>query len=375
MKPLLLILLSILLSPVAGGQWSAAFRFGTLVDDNAFNNYLQVQDRVTEMALHGGYAWEMDQSEIQLQYDGSYNYFSLLPGRTFHTHTLGAAWSHNTGEDDATLLQAGGSTTLRQNREEYGLFDHLQFSLYGNVRTYISSVFMCRGGYSFSATTFAELGEFDFQEHALFVQGTTSLAAKTSVILQADLGFKEYQTANTLTVPGIAPSVGRGRGAATSTPGVTQLTGTLRIGQGIAEQTGLSLTAQYQVNLRKESRYLVFEDGVVTDDELFDDRYSYDGTMVALMLTQLLPADFRFRASGSIQKRLYNNRPAFDLLGVQVAAQREDTRSIFSLSLDTTFPSLGVKADLICDHIINASNDAYYHYRNDALSLRLSYGF
>jgi hypothetical protein len=60
------------------------------------------------------------------------------------------------------------------------------------------------------------------------------------------------------------------------------------------------------------------------------------------------------------------------MLGNEVAAQRVDTRSVLSLSLDMTFSSLGLQASLVYEHISNLSNDVFYDYRNDALSLWLS---
>jgi len=160
-----------------------------------------------------------------------------------------------------------------------------------------------------------------------------------------------------------------------STPGVTQLIGTLKIGQGIVEGTGLSLTAQYQASLLKESRYLTFSDGKLTDDELFDDHYGYEGPLGSLMLTQLLPADIRLRISGTMQQRRYSDRPAFDLAGVELAPQRVDNRTTFTLAVDKPFESLGIRVSFTYDHIINASNDIFYDYRNDAIAARVSFAY
>lgn len=363
-----------LLTDPATSQWRAAFQAGTLVDDNAFNNYLQVHDRLTEVSLQGGYDWETENSSTQLLYTGSLNYFTLIPGRTFHQHNADVTYTHISGEEE-TLLSAGGTFTLRRNHEEFSIYDHSQISLQGNIRSYLSDVFLVKGGYVFSSVTFTNLADLNYLEHSLFLQAALSLPSRTTFILQGDLGFKEYRTANPDTGTGTYQMGARWQSADVAAPGVTQLTGTLRIGQGITEKTGISLTGQYQVSLRKESRYLALEDGILTDDELFDDHYGYEGPMASVMLTQMLPADFRIRAYGSVQERRYSNRPAFDLQGLQVASQRIDTRSTISLSLDKGFPSLGLLASLVYDRITNTSNDAFYSYRNDALSVRLTFTY
>ena len=69
----------------------------------------------------------------------------------------------------------------------------------------------------------------------------------------------------------------------------------VRAGQSIFENTGLSMTAQYQWNIQKESRYLVSEYGSISDDAIFDDHYGYEGLQISAMLTQVLPFDARVR--------------------------------------------------------------------------------
>ena len=357
----------------AAAQLSGGIQVATLLDDNAFNNYLQIDDRLTEVSLQGAYDWETETSNVQLFYSATLDYFALLPSRSFQVHSSGLVFSHILEEDEQTLVNAGGTFTLRDNRDDFTIYDHSQISLYGNLRSYLSEVLRMSAGYTFRSVWFSEWSELDYLEHTLFIQSAISLPTRTTFILQADLGFKDYTTPNPTDSGSAGPARRMGsRGTEAATPGVTQLSGSLRIGQGLAERTGLSLTASYQVSLAKESRYLSFEAGLLTDDEIFDDHYGYDGPLVSLMLTQILPADFRVRASGSLQERRYSERPAFDLLGQQVASQRVDTRSVLSLSLDKSFPSLGLQASLAYDHIINSSNDEFYTYRNNAVSLTLS---
>ena len=370
-QPLLLLMLIPL---AASGQLSGGLQVGTLFDDNVFNNYLQVADRVTEVSLQGAYDWDTESTNLQLFYTGMLDYFALLPSRTFQVHTVGLAYTHALDDDEGALFNIGGDYALRDNRDEYAIYDHTQISLYGNLQWQVADPLRLKGGYAFRAVAFSELQEFDYSEHMLFIQATTSLPTRTTFIAQADLGFKSYATPNADTTSTGYPRRQWGkRGVETSAPGVTQLITTFRIGQGITETTGLSLTGQYQLSLDKESRYLSFDTGVVTDDEIFDDHYGFDGPLIGLTATQILPADFQIRASGSIQERRYSNRPAYDLAGTLTASQRIDTRSVLSLALDKSFPSLGLRASLAYDFISNASNDAYYGYRNHAVSLWLSF--
>jgi hypothetical protein len=366
----------LVLSLPALGQWTAGAHLGLLVDDNSFNNYLQVSDRVTELSLQTGYDWENENSRMGLSYSGLANAYSVIPSRTYYEHGLELAYGRIFGEDEATLLNAGLKFSLRDNRDEYTVYDHSQWSLDVNLRHYLSETSSFRFGYMLRKMGFAELPDFDYWEHATFLQAGWTSPARTSVFLQADLDYKSYVTANIDSAAGQSSGSGHGRGRETaSTPKVMQLIGTLKLGQGIAEKTGLSLTGQYQLSLQKESRYLSFSGGILTDDELFDDHFGYEGPLVSLMLTQLFSSDFRVRLSGTLQRRQYSDRPALDLIGTVVDAQRVDNRSVFSASVEKSFEALGVRMTIVYDRIINSSNDAYYDYRNNALSMRLSYAY
>ena len=355
-------------------QWRGGIEAGTLFDDNVFNNSLQIADRVSELSLQGAYEWTTGGHDLQLFYSGILDYFALLPARTFQLHTAGLAYTREPEEDTGTLWNAGVDLSLRDNREDYTIYDYIQFSLYANLHAELGEQFRLKGGYSLRSVAFSELQEFDYLEHVFFVQAATSLPSATTFIAQADLGFKSYATPNADTTIATS-STGRraGRSNVSAAPAVSQLITTLRIGQGITGSTGLSLTGQYQVSLAKESRYLLVEGGILTDDEIFDDHYGFDGPSLSLTATQILPGDMQFRVSGSVQERRYSSRPAFDLSGMELAPQRIDTRQVVSLSLEKSFDALGLRAALSYDIIRNLSNDTQYTYRNHAVALSVSF--
>jgi hypothetical protein len=368
--------LGFLLPLTALTQFRVQGYVGTLVDDNSFNNYLQIKDRVTEASFEGAYEWSSEASNLQLFYIGSINYFSLLPSRTFQNHEGGLAYSYHVSEERGTVLNAGVSMSFRANREEYEIFDHSLLSLYANVRSELFDIAIIKGGYTIRSVSFSSLPEFAYTEHYAFIQGALSLPSRTTIILQGDIGFKHYSTPNTYSTSDLTRSPGGGqRSSDGPLPSVTQLIGMVRIGQGIASGTGLSVTGQYQVSPHKDVRYLTFTDGILSDDEFFDDHYGYEGPLAAMMLTQILPAEMRLRISGSLQRREYSSRLALDLEGNQIAAQRIDNRSVLSFSLEKSFSSLSVTATLAYDRIMNSSNDLYFAYCNNALSLRLSVSY
>ncbi|MCI0695413.1 surface lipoprotein assembly modifier [candidate division KSB1 bacterium] len=373
---IILALLSSLLNfKTAWAQFSFDARVMTMYDDNVNNNHLSLSDKVALLSLQVAQEWENETRNTQLFYTGAYSYFDQVRERAFHYHSIGLAYSQLFGEERQTQLNSGITYNLRRNRESYTFYDHQQVSAYVNLKHYLAERSLGRFSYSFRYLSFDELSDFNYVEHYGFAQLTQSFTTKTTLILEADLGTKIYTSANleeTATM-----SRGRGHGGrivTASKPKVTQLVGIARLGQGIVAGTGLSLTAQYQLNLQKDSRYLSSGYGVISDDELFDDHYGYEGPQVSVMLTQLLPAGMVMKISGNMQERNYTERPAYDLTGNQSADERADTRRAFSMQLEKTFKSLGFSIGLAYDHIRNNSNDLFYDYANNALTAQLSLG-
>jgi len=363
-------------APAAIAQLSTEASVTAMLDDNVNNNYLRISDRVTSALVGLGYDWETASTNTQAFYTGALNYFSAVTERTFQVHTLGLTYAKVFDEDDQTLLNIGGMVSARLDRGDYTFYDNTQWSVYGNVKQYLADGIMGRASYSFRSVRLAELPDFNYTEHYGFIQGTFLLPTRTTLILEADIGTKVYASTNVDSTLQAGATGRRGSRATTaSSPGVTQVIGLARIGQPLMEGTGLSLTAGYQLNLQKETRYLTSDYGSLSDDELFDDHYGFEGLQTGVMLTQLLPAAMELKIGGTLQNRKYTDRPAYDLAGGQVAGTREDTRKILTLQLEKRFESPGVVFGLSWEYITNRSNDFFYDYTNNALTVRLAFAY
>jgi hypothetical protein len=379
MKRLIIFLLAILLAATARmdkamAQFHSGLNLTAMYDDNVNNNYLGITDKVTQLSLQTAYDREGEAHNTQIFYSGTLNYFNTVKERTFHYHSTGLTHSKRFGQSKPSLLNAGITYNLRVDREEYTFYDHQQFSVYANLKHPLTESLLGRLGYSLRYLHFKELGDFNYTEHYFFAQLTRSLATRTTIIVEADLGTKIYATGNIDTAAASTGRRGRGRLMATSTPRVTQLIGLARVGQSIFEDTGLSVTAQYQINLQKDSRFLSSDSGTISGDELFDDHYGYEGLQASAMLTQLLPASMVMKISAGVQNRNYSVRSAYDLLGNMVADKRVDTHRALSAQLEKQFNSLGISIGLSFDYIHNTSNDFYYDYHNHALAVEMAIG-
>ena len=216
---------------------------------------------------------------------------------------------------------------------------------------------------------FTSLSDFSYSEHVLFAHTAFALTPATTLIFQADLGSKLYSTTIT------AESASLQNGINSILPAVSQLTGMLKIGQKITDVTGLSLSAKYQWNIQKQSRYLSSDYGLISDDELFDDHYGYEGLQTNMMVTHIFSESLIAKLSGGIQSKLYSTLPAYDILGNISAAQRIDKRYYLNMQVQRNFESLGFSVKAAADLIFNRSNDPFYDYNNNAFSLEINVPF
>ncbi|MEX2117600.1 MAG: hypothetical protein WEB37_12005 [Bacteroidota bacterium] len=370
------ILFNAVLAFALQAQFTVSTDFTAMYDDNINNSSYRVEDRIGQLSMIAGYEWGKENTATQIAYTGSLSYFTRVLDRTFHYHTLGLTQSRLLGQDAATDLSLGAAYSFRINREYYTFYDHSQFSLFGNLKFNITDEVTGKTGYTFRALAFSQLPDFNYTEHSGFAQISFSLPTKTSVIFEGNLGFKVYESANfdSANSGGVMMGAGRNRVAA-STPTVTQLIGILRIGQSITEMTGLSLTATYLGNIQKESRYLSSSYGTISDDEIFDDHYAYEGPHGSIMLSHLVNENLILRIAGGIQAKLYSDRPAFDLAGTQIADQRKDTRRYLTLLAQLYVETLDVTVSGQYDYISNSSNDEYYRYANNAMTVTFSLPF
>jgi hypothetical protein len=364
------LLLGLLTGQNGFAQFSLAPSVSTMYDDNVNNNYQQIRSSISTLSLSTGYTWQSEVSISKIYYDGSYDYFQALPERTNHNHSVNAAYSHAFGDDGEKLLNLGGAYGINLNRGTYVFFDHSAVSAFANYKYFINERIINKIGYSFRTLAFSTLKDLSYSEHTIFIHGAFAVTQTTTAILQADLGAKYYSSAAT------AANSTTGQGKSSSiAPDVTQLIGTLKVGQSLAERTGVSLTMRYQFNLQKESRYLSAEYGFISDDEIFDDHYGYEGLHTSIMLTQLLSETMLVKVTGGIQNKMYSSLSAFDLGGNLLADERKDARQYLNLLLEKRFPSLGISLKGAVDIIRNKSNDSYYDYRNNAYTIELGIPF
>jgi hypothetical protein len=360
----------LVLSQMVTAQMQASVSLSNMYDDNVNNNADQLKSNITMLDLSAGYQMEGDWSGLNVSYDGSFNYYESMLFRTTQIHAANIVYTRLSGDDQENRLRLAGTYSAGINRDDYTIFDHSLFSGSVEYKYFLTERFINKLGYVFRSVSFPALNDFSYTEHALMLNGAYALTQSTTAILQGDIGAKFYAT-----------DINRGGSSmrkgvmSTILPGVTQAIGMMKIGQGITDEIGLSLTARYQWNIQKQTRYLSSDYGYISDDELFDDHYGYEGLHTSVQYTQLLSETMTGKATAGLQNRLYSSLAAYDLSGTVVGAQRTDARYYLNFLLEKEFIDLGFSVKTSLDVIDNISNDAFYDYTNTAVTMEIGIPF
>lgn len=372
-----IVFLFLLITQPAFTQFQLSTSIHTSYDDNISNNHLNIKDKVAQFSLSSAYDFTSEESNTQLFYMGSFNYFNKAIDRTFNAHSAGLVYTNLFGEDLESALNLGGTYNTRSNRSSYTLINYNQYTAYINAKHYLGERVVGKLGYRLKYLGYEELQELSNLENYGFAQVTTFLPSKTTLIFETGLGLKTYTNAP----PETLSTIGSGRPRQTlneTSPSVIQFIGTVRAAQSIFENTGLSFAMQYQKNLQEETRYLS-SGYMISDDEIFDDNYGYEGTSFELTLTQILPWSMMSSLSASYGNKNYVNRPAYDLNDNIISNQRVDKLFVTSFMLEKTFSTSGFinnfSISLLYDYIDNNSNDLFYKHKNNVGAINFEFGF
>ncbi len=364
------LVITVMTLQLASAQVNMESSISTMYDDNVNNNAEQLKSSVTSFGLNGGYTLEGNASELNLFYDGAFIYYASLLERTNQFHSFNLDYSTLFGDDNEHSFTVGGNAGTNTSRDAYTVFDHTVYTFFTNYKVMLNDWMITKGGYTVLSMSFSSLADFSYTEHSIYQHAAFALTPTTTAIIQVDLGSKFYSS-----TPSSSGSSMRKGILSSLMPSVTQMTGIVKIGQRLTDQIGLSVTERYQWNIQKQTRYLSSAYGFISDDELFDDHYGFEGLHSNLTLTSLLSESVTLKISGGIQNKLYSSLAAYDLAGTYVADQRIDTRSYLNLGIIKNFDEQGFSVKTAVDFIQNSSNDAFYSYRNNAVTIEIGVPF
>jgi len=227
----------------------------------------------------------------------------------------------------------------------------------------------------------------------------------TWIGISGAFGHKIYPSSNTFTYTfsdtngganGYGHGVGHGKGSGGggtgtngktktvtynfTTPSVSQFSVSVAWHQTLSAETQFSIQLSHfadpssqariipeRIQSVVESRNGSLQD--LTNEDIFDDRFSYTGNETALQIKQMLPFTLLFSLEGHVQGKTFTS-PATSLAGDTLDAHRVDRRYEIVLNLSRPFmiaEGKTVSPQLEFHYLRNNSNEPFYDFDRNAI--------
>lgn len=397
----------------------------TMYDDNIFNMYIPLPDRITNLQLNAAGDWDADPLSFGLYYTGEAYLYRDLTTRNYHVHALAfnamyqlysddEESDHSDSSDDEgspkpIATQYNGATppaihldsldrTFYLNMVALSQFDKGEFTIYDNSRISSALSFRqplgvsmsLRPSYMFSYHYYPNLSGFTNVEQVFSVAWGTNYFSNGWILIGAHFGHKNYPVSltftSTVTLPGNGgQGNGNGNGKRVTetirldSPPVNQAVSSFEIVQAITKNTRMAIQYNYFGKPSGVARTLPDQGGGTTSEaDIFDDHYSFCGSDLNIQADQKMPFQLTLHAGGIFQSKTYTF-PAMDLSdSIVVADHREDRRWEYILAFARPIPfGSGKYLRLMFEYHYyrNYSNAEVYNFGKNTFLFGAEYNF
>jgi hypothetical protein len=334
---------------------------GGYFDDNIFNNYLNASDFINTFSGEIGYDIESQQNIFEIYYTAFFNRYYEYADKSTNIQKLGVVNTYLFSEFD-NPLNIGVNYTIRNNNEDYYIYDFKQISAYANYMHSISESNKMQFGLIGNRIDYENFSIFSNYQFKAFFRSINSFESRTSITAAVELDQKNY--VESYQSQGLADEI-------------LQAKLYLQAGQGITPQLGLSGFVLFRKNLNGGNRFVYSFEYVFYEDELFNDIYSSDGVETGLTFTYLFLPNIIGKISGVYENRNYTDLPVADENGNDLNELRVDNEFSLGASLEFGLSQLinGLYLSINYNYIKNNSNDYYYDYNNQVYAITLGFDY
>jgi hypothetical protein len=353
--------LSLFFSTKASAQLYLIADFEGYYDDNIFNNYMNASDFINTFSAELGYDFETERNILEFYYTGFFNRYYEYADKSTNIQKFGIVNTSLFSEFD-NPLNIGLNYTIRNNKEDYYIYDFNQISAYANYMHSISESNRIQIGVIGNRIDYENFSIFSHYQLKAFLRSTNNFKSRTSLSAGVELDQKKY--IESYQSQGLSDEI-------------LQAKLYLQLGQGITPELGLSGYVNFRKNLDGGSRFVYSYDYVYYEEELFNDVYSSDGIDSRLTLTYLFIPNIVGKISGVYENRNYTDLPAADMSGNDLNELRVDNEFSVGVSLELGLSKVisGFYLSLNYNYIKNNSNDYFYDYSNQVYAITLEFDF
>lgn len=347
-----------------------------LLTDQEYNSN-PFRSRIPESNFISSYDFTLQYEfgKAGIMYNGTAFSFNNTQDRNFYYH-MGGVW-YNFDSSSVSL-----SAEQRINNPIYSYFNYSELAL--NYEHKFSFWGITANIYpSLTYTSYTSISILNNVKSTLLFSLNKSFETKTTFIVGGGVNHKIYTQPSAsdlfLTVNDSNQTVETLVQSQNATT-LTQLTGYGRVAQSITPTTGLALqlTGKKIVSgIASSVKDLSLTYG--DEAEIFDDPVNYEGTSLAVELTQILFEDLQLRLGYYYNLKNYPSQGIYDHTNTYFSdVERADTQNILGFSAKKTFSAgeyLSIDLGFRFYYIKNSSNSFLYKYNSSAFSFNVGFTF
>jgi len=381
-KILILSLCTGMMAVPAQSQFGVSFDYSASLDDNIYLSREKNGDLINDLDLNLHYTFK--DTATTLYYNVDYLAYSRNKGRNLLLNKAGIRYAQDFGKQEQHWVYLGSYFMQRDNTDDYYYYDYQQAYAYANFRFRLNRTFF-KTGYNFRYRRYKNFMELTNYQHYVFLQMSRSFQTRTTLLMEADWGYKSFNTLSVATP--VENGSGNGPGGSISyniteeqIPSMSHLIVLFRVAQSLHDRVGLYVQYRGQYSLNDES--WINNESFYQDEELFDDPFSYTSNGLSSRLTIILPRSLNIRTGWGIMHKDYISELSYTSAEDYPASGdlRQDLRNNLYLRVSKTWylkPQWikSINPYLNYSYISNQSNSYWYDYNYHYLTLGMKFRF
>jgi hypothetical protein len=343
------------------------FKANAVYDNNINDNYEKLEDIYSTFDATVGYNAALNRTDFDVYYNGTFNIYKKYSDKFKNEHSVGASVYNKLNKKRSTGIGFNGNFTVSLNRDEYSYLDYYALSGITGLDVSLSKRWNLSTIYTIDYVNLKEYKIMNNLEHNIMFKLAGYLPWKNSLVVSGGFGYKMYFSNQSGSGEDRVRRGGSSISAGTSPENLMIGYGGLVYTQTFLKTTGIRFRISGHKTFVSENLYV---NEYINQSSIFEDEFSTNEFLGEVTITQLLPAGFSLKSDFTYIYDYFPGRPAYDINMNITSSNRTDKFFSAGISALKNFGLMNIGLSYYYNS--NNSNDSYFNYTKNSVSLWLS---
>ncbi|MBM2814784.1 MAG: hypothetical protein HW421_1546 [Ignavibacteria bacterium] len=310
-------------------------------------------------------------SDFGFNFMGNYSLLPQLSNSSVSDNFFQFAYTTDLDKDGTMNLSFLPYLGIGLNSGDLTGYNNFSLSVLSTLSNNFSESSIGRIGYRGIYKNYYYSQSLSFSDQVAFIGFQQFLETNTSINSELNLGYKNYT--------GKLFSFSNQKFSKNQSETASQLTANIKVGQSLADKTGLSLMYSQSWNIGSSNAIkAAFNPNLIFDKEIYDDPYSYESRETIATLTHFFDNEYKVQLSGFYFDKNYNYN--FDFSYDNDVVKMQDNSYGFGLNIEKVFNNqflvfTATKLSLNYQYLDNSSNSSIFNYISNEIGFNIKMNF